>query len=319
MPGLKRRAIKSVIESKLKAWLKTMPEEFAEKVKDHLIVSGGCIASMLLGETVNDYDVYTDDVLTAKRLANYYVAKFNANRVAKNNFRTSEPYVRVSKNLAGEEVRVAIYVKSVGVAGESEDPSQYQYFETQAADNVGADEYVQQLADKKEETEEDRYRPIFLSENAITLSNKLQIVIRFTGVPEEIHKNYDYVHATNYYYSRTKQLVFRPSALEALLSKTLNYQGSLYPVCSLFRMRKFMDRGWKISAGEIIKISMQISALDLRDIKVLREQLIGVDAAYMHELLAMLTTYTQNDQTKPIEASYVMQLVDMLAEQEHGI
>lgn len=315
MAGMKRRTIKRIIEAKLDAWLKTVPPEIRAKVENHLIVTGGCIASMLLGETVNDFDIYCDDIDTAALLATYYVTTFNASRTSVSK-RIKVPYVKYLEDTVGN-TRVAVYVKSAGAIGEDSQEDSYQYFETQPADNTGADEYVASLQEATKD--EKHFRPIFLSENAITLSDKIQIVIRFTGDPNQIHLNYDYVHATNYYYSKTKQLVFRSEALESLLSKSLNYQGSLYPVCSLFRMRKFMDRGWTISAGEIIKMAMQISDLDLRDMEVLREQLIGVDAAYMHELLHMLTKFTEDNPGKPIEASYVMQLIDHLADRETGL
>nr|MCU0343906.1 T9SS type A sorting domain-containing protein [Ignavibacterium sp.] len=44
-----------------------------------------------------------------------------------------------------------------------------------------------------------KYRPVFISENAITLSDKVQLVIRFYGTPAEIHDNYDYAHCMCYF------------------------------------------------------------------------------------------------------------------------
>lgn len=301
MPGLKRKTITKIIESKLKDWLSTLPEQLREEVKDHIIVTGGCIASMLLGEPVKDFDLYCDDVETAHKLAVYYVALFNATRTVKGDC-TSQPYVKV-----GED-RVHIYVKSAGIAGEDEDGSSYEYFEQTGGDIEGYLEKVTAPSDK-----EARYRPVFLSENAITLSDKIQIVIRFTGHPGQIHENYDYVHATNYYWAAAGELCLYNSALESLLSKSLIYQGSLYPICSLFRMRKFMDRGWHISAGEITKMALQISELDLKDPGVLREQLIGVDAAYFHQLIRLITEWREQHPTEELASSYVIDLIDKLS------
>ena len=175
--------------------------------------------------------------------------------------------------------------------------------------DTSSDDYIEKLVKEVEGDGKERFRPIFLSENAITLSDKIQIVLRFYGPPEEIHKNYDYVHATNYFWLKDGQLVLKSSALESLLSRRLVYQGSLYPLCSLFRMRKFMERGWKITAGEITKIGLQLSELNLKDPVILREQLIGVDAAYFYELLRMIESSERD-----LDASYLIQLIDELSD-----
>ena len=303
MPGFKRQTVQHIIEQKLGRWLDTLPPEIRIKIEPHIIVSGGCIASLLLGEPVKDYDLYCENPDVAELLAQHYVAQFNTNRAAKQGPTTYEPYVY------REEDRIHIYVKSAGVAGESEDEAGYEIFE-QTGENI--ESYLDE-AMKASESKQEKYRPVFLSENAISLSDKVQIVIRFTGDPDQIHENYDYVHATNYYHTGTRNLVLRPRALESLLSKALIYTGSLYPICSLFRMRKFMDRGWRISAGEITKMALQISELDLKDPIVLREMLIGVDAAYFHQLLRMIEEWKENNQDKELDSSYVISLIDELS------
>src|SRR3546814_2013322 len=52
------------------------------------------------------------------------------------------------------------------------------------------------------ETSDPTYRPVFVSTNAITLSDKIQIVLRFYGEADAIHENYDFVHCTNYWTSK---------------------------------------------------------------------------------------------------------------------
>jgi len=135
------------------------------------------------------------------------------------------------------------------------------------------------------QSDKPKYRPVFLSANAITLSNGVQLVTRFYGDPAEIHENYDFVHCTNYWTSWDEALVLNPAALESLLSRTLQYTGSLYPVCSVIRTRKFIKRGWHINAGQYLKMCLQISELDLFNIEVLEDQLTGVDAAYFSSVI----------------------------------
>jgi hypothetical protein len=102
--------------------------------------------------------------------------------------------------------------------------------------------------------------------------------------------------------------MLRPGALEALLARELRYIGSKYPVCSLIRIRKFVGRGWSVNAGQILKACMQISKLDLGDVKVLEDQLTGVDAAYFCEVISKVK---EKDPTK-IDHAYLIEIIDRM-------
>ena len=173
-------------------------------MKKNIVVTGGCIVSLLRGEKVNDYDVYFDNIETAKRVAKHYIEKFNQRDV--------QIKIEDEVNIKGEsETRLLLYVSSSGVAGENPDEVNE------------ADEYLPDEAE--EEPAREPYEPVFISRNAITLRNGIQIITRFYGTPDEIHRYFDFVHATNYLYKN--ELVLRPEALEHILSNTLIYRGSL--------------------------------------------------------------------------------------------
>jgi hypothetical protein len=137
------------------------------------------------------------------------------------------------------------------------------------------------------EKEKLNYTPLFFSPNAISLSNQLQIVIRFFGDAETIHKTFDFIHATNYF-TFEEGLVTNKEALESILTKQLKYQGSFYPLTSIIRAKKFLKRNWNINAGELLKIMFQISLLDLQNPDVLDEQLVGIDVVYFERLIIIL-------------------------------
>ena len=157
-----------------------------------------------------------------------------------------------------------------------------------------------------------KYRPLFFSPNAISLSDDIQIVVRFHGDNEAIHKTFDFIHATNYFTFKDG-LVTNVAALESLLTKQLKYQGSLYPLTSIIRIKKFLNRGWKISAGEMLKIMFQISELDLKNPDVLEEQLIGVDIAYFGILVDILRG-TKHD----ITGEYLNNVIDKVFGESDG-
>lgn len=162
--------------------------------------------------------------------------------------------------------------------------------------------------DKKREY----YRPIFFSMNAITLSDRIQIVTRFFGEAEKIHENYDFVHCTCYWQGWDNTLVLPEKALESIINKQLIYQGSKYPVCSIMRMRKFISRGWAINAGQILKILWQVSELDLTDIDTLEEQLVEVDSAYFSVLVEVLRNQANKNADFKVERTYVYSIIDKI-------
>ena len=307
---MKRKTINAIINKRMKEWWETIEDEsLRAAVQKETIVTGGCIASMLLGETVRDFDVYLGTHDTVLRVAKYYLDKFQEGR----NKDEMRP-IHIEDN----EGRVRIVVKSAGVAAEGDDELEYRYFESQAPEE--AQDYVGEVFTDPGEIEElheqcensalsqtDKYRPVFLSTNAITLSDRVQVILRFYGDAAEIHSNYDFIHCTNYW-TKASGVELNQPALEALLTKELRYVGSKYPVCSVMRIRKFIERGWTINAGQILKACMQISALDLTDIKVLEDQLTGVDVAYFIEVIEKMKEKDENR----VDQTYLLEILDRM-------
>ncbi len=309
---MKAKTIKAVLRKKINEWIATIDDEEIRKMcRRDTIVTGGAIASMLLREKVNDYDVYFKTRATALAVTKYYVGKFPKKK--KNG-------IEIPISIMEEEDRIKIVIKSAGVADENEGEEEYAYFE---GDPTGerASEYLdeviqdpgqiedtyEQAQEAAQEIEDEDYRPVFLSTNAITLSGKIQIIIRFYGEPDEIHENYDFVHCTNYW-TVDGHLELRPAALEALLTRELRYVGSKYPLCSLIRVRKFVARHWTINAGQILKMCMQVSALDLTDVKVLEDQLTGVDVAYFNQVIHLL----EKKDPKHVDTTYLLEIINRM-------
>lgn len=313
---MKSKTIRKALQQKFDKWVESITDEsLREQIKKNTIITGGAIASFLLREEVNDYDIYFRNKETTIAVANYYVQQFKPR--LKNG-------IECPIYVDSEGDRVRIIVKSAGIASDKGADKPYEYFE--GAPDERADGYVSEvmsdaggIEDRYEETEakalktedEDgkpKFRPVFMSTNAITLSHKIQIVLRFYGEPDAIHENYDFVHCTNYWSSWDGKLVLRQEALEALLTKELRYVGSKYPVCSVIRLRKFIARQWTINAGQILKMLMQISALDLTNPEVLQDQLTGVDSAYFCQLMTKLK---EKDPEK-VDAAYLIEIIDRI-------
>jgi len=289
---MNRRIIEKILENKFKDFLSSIKDKTTkELVEKNSIITGGSIVSLLLNEPVNDYDIYFTNIETCIKVADYYIKEF----IKKNS--TITPEIRIKDN------RVKIFIKSTGIVEEKpkEDFKDLKFYD--------GDKEIKSI---EKESKEGQYRPIFISANAITLSTKIQLVIRFYGEAEEIHKNYDFIHCCNYWESKTKKLTLNPKALEAILTKQLLYQGSLYPVCSIIRLRKFLKQGWHVNAGTILKILFQVSELNLTDIKVLEEQLTGVDALYFSQAIYFCKKKQEEDLTFQITLPYLVEIIDRI-------
>lgn len=311
---MQSKTIKSVLRRKVDQWLASITDEAVRKLaSENTIVTGGSIASMLLGEDVNDFDVYFRNGETTFAVADYYVKKFlSTTKSDVKLFVADEHGHAIDRFSSG---RVKIVAKSAGVVSNDENTKgQYQYFEQADPDGEKSQEYLDGVINNAtEKAKEDKsYKPVWMSANAITLSDKIQIVIRFYGDPEQIHENYDFVHCMSYWTSWDGNLVLNPEAMESLLSKVLVYHGSKYPICSVIRTRKFIARGWRINAGQYLKMCMQISRLNLSDIKVLEDQLTGVDAAYFSELIGALEDDMKKNDKKEVDHTYLAQLIDKI-------
>lgn len=220
-------------------------------------------------------------------------------------------YLRVSGMILNTPTdRIKIVINSDGIAEDSDAVADANEYDIDAyLDALGDGDSVD--SEVLTESNDGKYKPVFLSTNAITLSNKIQIVIRFYGEPEVIHENYDFIHATNYWTFKTGA-VLNQRALESIINKELFYVGSKYPIASLIRTRKFIKRGWQINAGQYVKMAFQISELDLKNIYTLEDQLVGVDSIYFLNFVENLKKLQLQDKNFVVTKDYVTSIIDKI-------
>ena len=296
---MKARIIKAVISKKHKDFLDSIEDLEIRKIfENNAIVTGGAIVSMLLNEKVSDFDYYLTDYDSCKKVAKYYVGRFNRENKGGHIATVTDGY---NKQDFFDD-RVKIYVQSLGVSGFLDNQEQ-----SEAIELSGLNELA-----KPEQEEITKYRPVFLSTNAITLSSKIQIVIRFYGEPEQIHDNYDYIHCTCWWRAKDGHLELPAKALEAILTRELVYSGSKYPLCSIFRARKFIKRGWTINAGQFLKMALQLNEMDLLDVDVLQDQLTGVDSAYFEQVIENIRKRKEEDPNFKFDTQYLIHIINKI-------
>src|SRR3989304_3680324 len=174
------KTIEKNIRAKMEEWLKTITDDkLRGDVKENLLVSGGSIASMLLNQPVNDYDVYLMDIDVVKRLAIYYTQ--SDRNIVIFDGREKEKLV---KSLNDGYIDNGGDKRILGIDRNNAHAISLR--------NLKADQIKLYFNGEKGglkvlnvDLEKAYYTPLYFSPNAISLSNQLQIVLRFHGTAEE--------------------------------------------------------------------------------------------------------------------------------------
>lgn len=158
---MKAKTIAKVLNKVHENLLSSITDERVRRlVKKNSIITGGSIVSMLMGDKVNDYDYYFTNKETVEAVANYYVNKFNE----------LNPHKSIKPQVVVEDDRVRVRIQSAGFTAEGESSNSYQYFEA-CPDPTQAETYIEEnMGVLNNKDNGNKFRPIFISDNAITLS-----------------------------------------------------------------------------------------------------------------------------------------------------
>lgn len=321
---MNKKNISKALSAKLDRWVDSIKDpEIKLLVKDNAIVTGGALVSLLNGEPANDYDVYFKTFEACKRISLYYAHIWNETHDRKVivsekpdfNWNPSDAvpfgqiaqeWERYSAELPDNQKRIWLHILHGGIAAENGESGIDD--DTEERESPDTDDAKPEAQDSTTEL----YRPRYFSTNAITLSDKIQIVVRFHGEVGEIHKNYDFVHCTCSFDYRTREVSLPSDALEAIINKELLYVGSKYPLCSIIRTRKFIERGWHINAGQYLKMCLQLNELNLLDLSVFADQLVGVDSAYFSKAIEQVKKKQETDSEFKPTNGYLFEIIDRI-------
>lgn len=290
--------IKKSLKKKIDNWISSVDDENVKRlIEENVIITGGAIVSLLNNETPHDYDVYFKTKKGLLEVAKYYAKKWNQ-------LHGCDPKVEIrEEELCGEQ-RITCFIRSEGIAKEENENG----IDDESEPIYNGEPY----AEEPEKNEKPKYRPRYFTTNAISLSDKIQLVIRFYGDVEEIHKNYDFAHCTCSYDYKKNDLILPNKALECIINKELYYIGSKYPLCSIIRARKFITRGWHINAGQYLKMCLQLNELDLHDFDTFRDQLVGVDSAYFDIAIKGIEEKLKKEPDFKLENNYLFEVINRI-------
>lgn len=301
---MNKKNMRKSLEAKLNDWIKYIDDDdVVKEIKENAIVTGGALVSLLTGEEPNDYDIYFKTFDSCLRVSEYYARKWNQAHPNKSKVQILTEKKDESGEVIGKE-RITCFIRSSGIVVEDNERS--------------IDDESEPIIDEQSETiesedvEKPKYRPRYFLTNAISLSDKIQIVIRFHGPVEEIHKNYDFAHCTCSYDFKTNKINLPEKALECIINKELYYMGSRYPLCSIIRTRKFIGRGWHINAGQYLKMCLQLNELDLHDFDTFRDQLTGVDSTYFAIAIDGIEKRMESDPEFIVDNNYLFEVINRI-------
>lgn len=181
------KTIKKIITRKLENWLVTIEDvKLREEVRKNLLLSGGSITSLLQNIEVNDYDIYIQDMDVLIKLAKYYCPRIVLDG------RLKDQYLLTQDNSER-------YLEDYGFKDDSELTVLYRTLKEDQVKLQIPSKGIKKTIQKDAAGENLKYQVAFLSQNAISLTDDIQIVLRFNGSVEQIHKTFDFMHATNYF------------------------------------------------------------------------------------------------------------------------
>lgn len=133
---------------------------------------------------------------------------------------------------------------------------------------------------------------LFISPSAMTYSSPGETTIQVVTLPElvglnasQIIQTFDYSVCTGAYDFASEEFVLGDIFLEDVARRTMRYNIACgYPLCAMFRIRKYLEKGYKISGTEIVKVGLAINALRMETFADLRKQLMGIDTLFLREL-----------------------------------
>jgi len=136
---------------------------------------------------------------------------------------------------------------------------------------------------------------VYHSTNAKTFKRKsklsrkvwsAQLITRFHGTPQDILDTFDFTITQGIFDFENEEFVCGDRFFPDIAAKKLVYLGkSHFPICAMYRTKKYQERGYSLPGSTIMHIALSIVRLDIRTYKDLKQQLMGIDTMYLQNLL----------------------------------
>lgn len=119
-------------------------------------------------------------------------------------------------------------------------------------------------------------------------AKRVQGVRATSGDPQHVIQSFDFTICQAAFVP-DYTFIFGPRFMQHLAQRRLVFNlKAEYPICSLFRARKFIKRGFDFPGIEAIKLGLSIQKLQISTYSDLKKQLMGIDTLFLAELTRRL-------------------------------
>jgi len=258
---------------------------FTEHILCKSFIAGGAILSVSREEKIKDYDLFLTDPSSARSLVNLFMRRIDGGSTFQLLTQEDDTNPKISKGILG--------------------------FTQPQLMTVSIEEVIDNFNKKcKEEKAGGTVKPVYLSKNAVTLSNGIQIIFRFIGEPEDVFSTFDYEHCKVYWRPDPLglllgKLVYSGRSQESIAKNELIYTGNTrFVLSAISRLNKFIKRGWGITPSSLLSLAVTSSKIDWSDRKVLEEELLGIygiENKTLQLILDMCSTENKVDLDKIVQ------------------
>lgn len=133
--------------------------------------------------------------------------------------------------------------------------------------------------------------------------SKIQFIAhRFYQNPSEIFNDFDFTVNMAAYDMKNNTLVAHPNFLKHCAQRYLSFnENTSYPLVSALRVKKYADRGYKISKAQFLKICLAVNNKNINSWEVLIDELGGMYGTPPEEIF---------DTTQPFSLELAMEKLD---------
>lgn len=167
------------------------------------------------------------------------------------------------ESVNNSEIRILIKEKSYITGGSIPDLLMGNFindFDIYFYTKEDADRVKNYFENNHTKNKDDKFHVKLITDNAINLSDKIQLITKFIGYPGGVVKNFDWQHIKSWYSCKEEKLYLTDDVYRLICEKELIYTGSDYPLSSLMRLKKYIKKGWNVSNTTILHIALDIVA-----------------------------------------------------------
>jgi len=113
---------------------------------------------------------------------------------------------------------------------------------------------------------------------------RVQLIKKLYGEPYKVISGFDFTICMAAYLPAINRIIIGDDFLYHLSGKELHYNIGNYPLASLWRARKYIEKGFKFPATELIKLALKMNEISIKSYRDLKEQLEGIDTLFLREL-----------------------------------